>query len=419
MKVLKVMTPLLVLALSISIAYFAVATKPEPERRLPQPTIPSVDAIRATPSDYQVLLKAHGTVQPRTESTLISEVAGRVVEVLWNFRDGGFFEAGDVLLRIDPSDYEIAVIVAESNLARARLALEEEKARAAQAGRDWERLGEGGEPSELVLRKPQLVSAQAAIAAAKAEVERARLNLGRTTIAAPYAGRVLQQSVDVGQYASSGSELARIYAVDYVEIRLPLTNAQLEHVDLPEQYRGEASESSGGPAVTIKAQIGRKKHQWQGLIVRTEGAIDTKSRQTFVVAQVDDPYGKSITGNPPLKVGQFVEAEIKGHTLRNAFVLPSSALRLGGALDVVTQENQLSRREVEIVWRDADHVVIQNGLSEGELISLTPLGFSGPTRVAVTIVNDKGNILRSEYNSADKPDLNSKANLTNDQANEL
>lgn len=390
-KLLRVLLPVLVLGMSALIAYVTIVTAPKAERRAPPPNVPSVDVVQVQLSDYPVLLTTRGTVQPRTESNLIAEVAGRIVEVSPQFREGGFFEEGDVLLRIDARDYETAITIAESNLAQARLARAEERARAAQAEVDWKRLGGGGAPTELVLRRPQLASTEAQVAAAEAELARARLNLERTLITAPYAGRLLEQNVDIGQYVSPGTTLARVYAVDYVEIRLPLTNAQLEHIELPEQYRGDDGERARVlPAVTLKAQIGQRVYQWRGVIVRAEGAIDTNSRQTFVVAQVDDPYGKRASGNPPLKVGQFVEAEIEGTLLRDVFVLPREALRLGGAVDVVDESSRIARRDVEIVWRDASHVVVGAGLAAGALVSVTPLTFTGPTEVRAKVIDASG-----------------------------
>ncbi len=394
MKILRVLLPVAVLAVSGAIAYVTVVTAPKAERRTPPPTLPSVDVLRTVRSDYAVVLQSQGTVQPRTESNLIAEVAGRVVDVSPSFREGGFFETGDVLLSIDPRDYRTAITIAESNLAQERLALEEERARAAQAEVDWKRLGGGEQPSALVLRKPQLASARAAVAAAVAELERARLNLERTAVAAPYAGRVLENNVDIGEYVSPGTALARIYAVDYAEIRLPMTPAQLEYLDVPEQYRGDSETADAGPRVTLTASIGRRSYRWQGRIVRAEGAIDTLSRQTFVVAQVDDPYGKRPSGNPPLKVGQFVEAAIEGRLLRDVIVLPRAAIRLGGAVDVVDADERISRRDVEVIWRDPTHVVVGEGLSEGELVSLTPITLSGSTTVRTTVVDEQGRVLK-------------------------
>lgn len=310
---------------------------------------------------------------PRTESTLIPEVSGQIVRASANFRTGKFFAAGEVLLEIDPRNYENSVVVAQADLAQARAALDEEQARVDQALRDWKVLNLSETPNDLALRKPQLKSAQAAVSAAAARLELANINLERTKIRAPYAGLVLEKQVDVGQYVSPGNVLARIYAVDFVEIRLPLTNSQLAFLDLAESYRDETA-SDSYPAVELIARIGQQNHRWQGRVVRSEGAIDTQSQQIFVIAQVDDPYGRQ--HGIPLKVGQFVEAHIRGRVLHDVFVLPRRVMRRNNEIMVIDEDDSVERRQVDVIWSDNNEVVVKRGLNEGERISLTPLPFA-------------------------------------------
>ncbi|MEH6470737.1 MAG: efflux RND transporter periplasmic adaptor subunit [Halopseudomonas sp.] len=367
--------PLLVIALCVWGANYILTHKPEPTRAAPKgQKAQRVDALRLQPEAFQVELSSYGVVKPRTESQLVAQAAGQVVKVSERFREGAFFEAGDVLLRIDDRDYKASVEVAEAVLTQARAKLKEEKARADQALRDWKRLGQG-DASELVLREPQLASAQAAIASAKAQLSTARLNLERTQITAPYAGRILEKLVDQGQVVNGGTALASIYAVDYVEVRLPLNNRQLEFVELPEQYRGGEFTSQRLPSVTLSAQVGRNRYQWQGKVVRVEGAIDSRSRQLFVVAQVEDPYSLGPQGNPPLKVGQFVEAQIQGRLLDSVFILPRIAVSQDQRVLMIEQDI-LVARSLEPLWSDDQYVIVAQGLEEGEVLNLTPLGAS-------------------------------------------
>lgn len=375
-RTLKILLPLVVLGGSVAAAVALIVTGPQAERRPPPPVIPLVEVQTVEATTYQIEVESRGTVSPRTQSTLVPEVSGLIVEVAPSFRNGGFFERGDPLLFIDSRDYENAVTVARAELAQARLSLIEEEAEADQALRDWQRLSERGEEAPaLVAREPQLASARAAVAAAGARLRQAEIDLERTRIRAPYAGRVLEKSADVGQYVTSGTVLATIYAVDYVEIRLPLTDEQQSVLRLPEDYRDDEDHAANGLPVTLYAQIGRQLHEWTGRVVRTEGAIDTRSRQLFVVAQVDDPYARQ-EGRPPLKVGQFVEARIPGRHLEGVFVLPRGATTGEDEVFVVTTDKRLQRRPVDVIWRDADHVVIAGGLEAGERISLTPLPFA-------------------------------------------
>jgi RND family efflux transporter MFP subunit len=376
---LRALLPLAVLVIGAGTGVALIATGPEAQRRKPPPVMPTVEVLQVAPQAFPVVVRTRGTVRPRTQSTLIPEVAGRVVWIAPNLRSGGFFEAGEPLLRIDPTDYENAVTVARADLARARLALAEAEAQATQARRDWEKLGLTGEPSGLVLHVPQLDSARAEAGAAEARLKQAEADLDRTRILAPYAGRVLEKGVDVGQYVSPGTVLAEVYAVDYVEIRLPLSDEQVPFVDLPERFRGEGPGSGpgrgDGPTVTLSATIGKRTYTWDGTVVRTDGAIDTASRQLFVVAQVDNPYARHGDA-PPLKVGQFVEAEITGRTLDGVFVLPRQAVEGGTRVLVVTPDDTIERRPVEVVWGDGDRVVVTGGLAAGERVSRTPLPFA-------------------------------------------
>ena len=374
-KLAKLLLPIIVIAGASAAAFVTVANRQQPERRAPKLAMTQVTVTPVARTDYTVEVKSRGTVRPRTESTLIPEVSGRVVKLSSNIREGEFFEPGDLLLEIDPRDYEAEVAIAEADIAQARSALAEAQARADQARRDWQRLGEQGEPDDLVLRKPQLAGARAALTSAQARLVQAKLNLERTRILAPYAGRVLERNVDIGQYVTPGNVLARIYAVDFVEIRLPLSNRQLEFVTIPEVYRDETlGMRAPGVPVRLSAKIGSKTYTWQGRIVRAEGSIDTQSRQVFVIAQVDDPYGKDASGRPPLKVGQFVEAEIEGTRLEDVIVIPRAALRVGGEVLVVNAQSKLESRRVNVLWSDEQNAVVARGLEAGDLLVLTPLG---------------------------------------------
>ena len=372
----KMIVPVMVLAVCIVIGFTLIRTAPKAERRTPPPRLPTVEVMTVNQSNFPVIVKSQGTVTPRTESTLIPQVSGQIVGASENWQTGGFFESGEILIEIDPRDYENNVVVARADLAQAQAALNEEKARADQALRDWETLDLSDQPNDLALRKPQLKSAMAAVAAARARLEQANINLERTRIRAPYTGLVLEKNVDVGQYVSPSNVLARIYAVDLVEIRLPLTNNQLAFMNLPEVYRdGTGSDAARRyPIVHLSARVGSETHRWKGRIVRTEGAIDPQSHQIFVIAQVDDPYGRH--HGLPLKVGQFVEARIGGRVLVGVFDLPRAAVRRNNEVLVVGSDEVIDRRQVDVIWNEDDRVIVGSGLRNGERISLTPLPFA-------------------------------------------
>lgn len=382
-KLLKWTLPVLVLVGAMAAGRYIISQRPEAPQFQP-PQIPvAIEAMRVSPEDFRVIVRSEGTVEPRTETTLIPQVSGQVTEISPAFREGGFFRRGDVLVRIDSRDYELAIASAEAQVAQAESTLEQELAQARVVEDDWRMLGR--EAPELGLRKPQIAAARATLLSAQAQLERARLDLERTRIRAPYDGQVLERSVGVGQFVSPGTALARVYAIDYVEIRLPLSNRQLEFVDLPDRFRDD-TDAQPAPHVAVRATIGRTPWQWEGRIVRAEGAIDTRSRQLFVVVQVDNPYARGPGDRPPLRIGQFVEAEIGGRVLPGAFVVPRAALRDGGAVLLVDSESRLQRQPVEVAWTDSEQAVIVAGLQAGDVVNITPLAVAASgTLVSATI----------------------------------
>lgn len=374
LKLLRKLLPFLILAAGVGGYYFLVITTPEAERRDPPEPVIEVETVTLVPQDFTVVIESQGTVSARTESTLIPEVSGKILRVSPNFREGGFFEEGDILLEIDPSDYETALTIAKANLADARVRLAEEEEQAKQAQIDWQRLGSGERPTDLVLRVPQLARARANVDAAEARVFEAERNLQRTRITAPYDGRVLTQNADIGQVVGLNTVLARVYAVDYAEIRLPLTMTEYSFLDMQPVVRGEKSRQNQLPA-TFTTGFGQESVTWQGRIVRVEGAIDTKSRQIFVVGQVDDPYGAS---HPqPLKVGLFVDAAIQGSVLEDVYVLPRTAFREASYILALDADYRIRRTPVKPLWLDQDVIVFRDpSITPGTLVTTTPIALA-------------------------------------------
>ena len=364
--------PVAGLLLALAGAVVMVVTRPPVEKKMPMYTPPLIRATKVTLSDYQFTVRSQGTVSPRTESQLVPEVSGRVTQVSESFASGGFFEDGDMLIKIDDFDYKQALIASRADLSRSQLRLVQEKAEARVAQQEWKQLGRG-RGSALALREPQIAEAEAAVAAAHAVVESARRNISRTEIRAPYAGRIRHKNADVGQFVVVGGSLATIYAVDAAEVRLPLPDEELAFLNLPLTYRG-GSESETYPSVVLKTLFAGKTQTWVGRVVRTEGEIDPTTRMVHVVARVDDPYGQGEDrSRPPLKAGMFVEAEIEGRSVQGVAILPRSALRLSNRMWVVDHESRLRYRDVEVLRADENMIVVSDGLSDGDHIVLSPL----------------------------------------------
>ena len=370
-RILKPLAPLIIVAAAGFGAVTMIMNRPPVETLTPVIELPGVRVHEVTIEDVPLAVTSQGTVQPRTESQLVPEIAGRVTWVAPSFAEGGFFEAGDALVRIDPFDYEQMLVSARSQLAQARLRLAQEEAEAEVAQREWETLGRG-DPRELALRKPQLEDARASVAAAEAGVERATRDLERAEIVAPYAGRVRTKNVDIGQYVRVGDDVATIYAVDVAEIRLPLPDDELAYLDLPLSYRGVRQRTQ--PPVTLRATFAGETHAWAGRVVRTESEIDSVSRMVHAIAEVADPYAPGPNPNrPPLAVGMYVEAEISGRIARDVAVLPRPALRGRAQVLVVTSDDRLSFRDVDVLRTSTESVIVRAGLRAGELVVVSPL----------------------------------------------
>ena len=370
---MKKITPIIILGVLGGLTYIVLNNPPAVDRRTP-PSGPQmqVEVMTLQKTPYQVNLQSYGTVQPRTQSMLIAQVGGEITSINASLRDGGFFEKGEELLRIDSRDYQADVKIAEATLMDTKQSLAEQKARAVQALEDWNRLGNKGDAPDLVLRKPQLLAAEARVISAESSLDKSKLELERTRILAPYSGRVMSRSVDLGQVVNNNSPLAEVYATDYVEIRLPLRNRDLSYIDLPEDYRYENENKVEGPLVTIYSSLAESS-SWQGRVVRTESAIDDNARQLHVVAQIDDPFGIQARGKTPLKIGQYVTAELSGRYLEDALVIPNRAIYQGSYVYVVIN-NLLQRRDINIAWQNQHDAIIDKGIEEGEQLVLTSLG---------------------------------------------
>jgi RND family efflux transporter MFP subunit len=366
----KIMIPILILVAGAALTMAMVASRRPAPTRPPEDFSPLVRVISAQARPTVLTVTTHGTVQPRTETALIAEVTGRVLSIAPSFASGGFFTKGEVILRIDPVDYELAVVAQRSNVAQARVRLEQEEAQAELAQQEWKELGDG-DANALATRELHLDEARASLAAAEARLRQAERNLDRTTVRAPFACRVRDKAADVGQYLNPGSTLAHVFATDSAEIRLPIPDADFAYLDLPMDFHATGQR---GPLVHLRADLAGQSRMWTAHIVRVEGEIDPRTRMVYVVARADDPYGEAAkAAGAPLTVGLFVEAEIEGRRIDQAVVLPRTALRRDNRVLVVDDENRLRFLPVTVVRADRDEVVIGEGLRGGERVCVSTI----------------------------------------------
>lgn len=368
----KIILPIVIIAVTSLAALWMVMQKDPPQTVDTKPPTMLVDVMRAHAANSTITVMAQGSVTPRTETTLISEVSGLITEVSPAFVAGGFFSKGDVLVRIDDRNYRAEVKRAQASVRAAETNVTRETGLADYAKEDWERaqsvLKSSKAASDLAMRKPQLAEAFADLDFAKADLERREGDLDRTVIRAPYDGLVREKRADIGQFVNGGSPLAITFAVDIAEIRLPLPDSELPYLNLDEHELAEGR----GPLVTLSANLGGQLNTWQGQIVRTEGVFDARSRVLYLVAQIDDPYNRhSPRWAHPLRIGTFVEAAIEGEQLDNVIQLPRTALRRGNTIWTVTDNDTLEPVTVDVARADEQTVLIRSGLKSGQLICLT------------------------------------------------
>ena len=326
---LKVLLPIAFIFFAVMFTIVVLLLKSDPPQEEVVKIFPRVEVMELKSEPLVLKVNSQGTVQPRTETILMAEVSGVVERISPKLLAGGFFKKGDVLLEIEKIEYEAALANARGQLAAAKLAYAQEENLSQQAILDWKEMGRG-EPNDLVLRKPQLEKAKADMVAAEAALAVAQRNLSKTTVRAPYEGQVQAKWVDVGQTVNARmTQLAHIFSVNVAEVRLPISTKQAGFIEIPERYRDGESESAR-PSVRLSSTMGDKTWTWEGVIDRTEGVVDASTRQQFLVAKVDDPYRISDDpSKPPLKVGQFVTAEIQGRSLGRRIYYSSGYVEAG------------------------------------------------------------------------------------------
>ena len=387
--IVKVGAPIAILVAGIGAFFLLDFAKPEPEKKAEPPRPLSVYVQSAEQTNIALRVKTGGEVRSRTDVDIVSEVAGRIINVSREFTEGGNVAPGVAFIEIDDRDYRLALSQAIATVAAAEVGVQEALAQADVARKQ---LRDSSNASPLALRKPQVAQAQASLKAAEANLQRAELDLARTKISLPFSGRIAKKLVDVGQYVAPGTLLGEAFATDVVQIRLPFTDAQLASLGLPIGY--SATEFDNIP-VDLSAIVAGKLQNWQGQLTRLDAAIDSDTRSLFGLVEVRDPYGANASQNAmPLAVGLYVNADIYGRQIENATVIPREALRAGDNVFVLNAEQRLEIRNVSVVHGSETEAVIGNGVKPQDRVitssirnpipgmSLTPLTDDSQSSVA-------------------------------------
>ncbi|WP_333608226.1 efflux RND transporter periplasmic adaptor subunit [Arsukibacterium sp.] len=396
-RFVKIGLPILILVGAVVVASSMSGLRKAPAKVEQQrlPLLVNAELLQAENFIYRIA--SQGTVSPKLETTLISEVNGRIVAVSEQFVAGGFFQQGDLLVQVEQADYLTAVKASEAALAGAKAQLEEEKARVRVAEAEWRSFTEGKAPA-LGLRQPQLASALANVQSKEADLERARRDLSRTEIRAPYAGMVGSRTANLGQFISRGSQLGVILGTDVAEVRLPLSDTDFGF--LPQQ----ASILKPVPVV-LTAIVAGQSQSWQASIVRTEGVLDERSRVIYAVAEIIDPYQRN--GHAiPLQFGRFVQAEISGIAANQVVKVPRHLLKPGNQLLIVDSDNFLQFRTVSLDRADTRYAYIKAGFETGDRLVTSPV--TNPLAGTLVRLPGEGEALPAETaapdNVSQKPD---------------
>ena len=368
---LRLAAPVLVLLVGVLIVQGLIAAKPEPEKN-EEPARPiSLYVDEVEEQTVVVSVQTQGEVRPKTEIDLIPQVSGRVVALSDTFNEGAEFLPGGLLLKIDDTDYRLAVIRAEARVAEAQTELERQQATAQIKAEEWRDGGKDQEPTNFALNLTQVAEAEAMLRSARADLQRARLDLERTEIRVPFHGRVRERNVGIGQYVTAGTRVGRVFSIDTVEIRLPLTDGQLVELNLPLGYM--AGGGAEAPRVDFRAAMGNRDYFWKGQIVRVDAAVDQETRLIYATAEVEDPYGLAAAEGMPLAVGMFVNAEIEGVSEQSAYVMPRLALRNQDKVYVINDENRLEIRTVSVLSTSEERVLVTSGVNPGDRVVTSTL----------------------------------------------
>lgn len=370
-RILVFVAPVLIIMLAIGGVMAMGSLKPEPEEKEEEiKAIPVLTQV-ATLDDVTLNVSAQGEVQPRTKINIVPQVSGKITYMSPKFIEGGKFGKGDLLIRIEPAEYKLRVVQADAMVAQAQTALTRENSESQIALKDWEELGAGEKPSSLTLREPQMAEAAARLASAKAQLGEAELQLRRTSIYAPFSGRVTSRAVNQGEFVTTGTRLGEVYSVDIMDVRLPMTNEDLARAGLTLGFM--ADKANPGLPVKLSANVAGTYAAWNGRIVRTDSGFDPKTRVLFAYAEVEDPFGAGSSNGIPLAPGLFVTADIEGEVLGSKVVIPRSALRGKDKVYVARDDNTLSILTVAVASSDRDKAVITEGLTPGVHVVTSPI----------------------------------------------
>ena len=365
---IKKLKPLFILLGAFAISYLLWLlgqVQPDPVEEAPAPDV-IVEIL--TPKDFQIQISSNGTTTPLTQTVLTAEVGGEVIYRSKKFSEGSSVIEGEILAKIDDTDLQLQYKNALLQLANAEVQYSLQLAEAEVAKEAWEKIG-GGVASDLTLKKPQLKQAEALLEVAKAQVSSAEKKLNKTEIVAPYAGRIQSVNIDLGTTIIPGQPVGALYTSSEIEVTLAVKDNDLQFLSIP--MDGRKLDPSEQALVEIKSFYKGKNQTWIGRLERVDGVIDPITRMINLIAVFKNDFIE--TDKPNLPIGLFVEAQIDGIILKDIFSIPVNAISENNEVYIVNNDSELVSRQLSILKKYSDFVIVKDGLKAGERIVISKL----------------------------------------------
>ncbi|QQD21720.1 efflux RND transporter periplasmic adaptor subunit [Oceanospirillaceae bacterium ASx5O] len=348
-------TVLVVVVLAIGVAGFnyITASAPKPQRVKPQPVARLVEAVPVTLASSRPYWLSGGEVRAAEQVALAAQVSARVVQLSGQALPGARLAKGTLLAQLEKADFEFALQQQQAALAQAEAQLQIEQGQAALAQEEYAIAAQPLSEQEraLVLREPQIASARAAVATARANVQQARLNLARTEIRMPFDGQILARHISTGSQVGSSTPLFEVVRTDHfwVEVKVPRTFLPLL--------------DTTASALVMPAGADPHGHGREASILHVLPGVSDSDRQAVVLLQINNPLG----GDLPVLAGDYVSVQLPGRVFEQAVVIDSRYLQDDGTVWVVHQ-NQLQRRQPEVLFRGREQVWLGKGFSPEDRI---------------------------------------------------
>lgn len=370
--ILKVMMPLAIVIAGGIVAVHLLKTGPQ-AKQMPRPK--SAVLVQTVPVEfgtYPTSVEAMGVVRAAQSIELKPQVSGEVISIGKSLVPGGTFAKGEILLRLDPRDYELAVRQQASAVEQAKNNLEIEEGNQIVARRELDLLGEQVTEVEkkLMLRQPQLNSLKTALEVAEAKYEQARINLERTEVKAPFNGIVQDRNVNIGTWVSTSSILGTLIGSDDYWVEVSVPEDQLTWITFP-----DAPGKAGSSVKIFNPSAWEQDSYRTGKVIQLLPSLESQGRMARLLIEIEDPLAlmQENRERPKVLLGAFVRVTIEGRPVSGAVKLSREYLRDGENVWILSEDGRLSIRRVSVAFRGRENMLVTDGVKQGEKMIVSSL----------------------------------------------